>query len=105
MIILFFILQLLLYRYNLGLFYYTLGNISPKHRSSLDAIQLVSVVKHSIIVDYGIDKILEPFIEDIKALESVCKYMYMHVHVLSTFHCTCIVFYRMMVLILKFKEG
>ena len=57
----------------LGLFDYTFGNISPKHRSSLDAIQRVSVVKHSVVFDYGIDKILEPFIEDMKALESVRK--------------------------------
>jgi hypothetical protein len=54
-----------------GLFYYTLGNISPRYRSSLKAIQLITVVKHSILKDYGIDKILEPFIEDIKALEMV----------------------------------
>ena len=55
----------------IALFYYTLGNISPKHRAVLNAIQLVAVVKHSLVNEYGIDKIIEPFMEDIKALESV----------------------------------
>ena len=33
----------------IALFYFTLGNISPKYRSSLNAIQLVAVAKHSCI--------------------------------------------------------
>ena len=31
--------------HNIALFYYTLGNISPKYRSMLEGIQLLSVVK------------------------------------------------------------
>uniref|UniRef100_A0A1X7V4P6 Uncharacterized protein n=1 Tax=Amphimedon queenslandica TaxID=400682 RepID=A0A1X7V4P6_AMPQE len=33
-----------------------LGNLNPKLRSSLKIIQLVSIVRRSIIQDYGIDK-------------------------------------------------
>ncbi len=54
-----------------GLFYYLLGNLKPEFRSSLKVIQLVTLVRHSFIKDYGIDKILEPFMDDIKLLESV----------------------------------
>ena len=56
---------------HLGVFYYLLGNISPQFRSSLNAIQLVTVVKQSYIKQYGIDKVLEPFMEGVTALESV----------------------------------
>ena len=56
----------------IALFYFTLGNISPKYRSSLNAIQLVAVAKHSYINKYGFAQILQPFMDDIKALESVC---------------------------------
>ena len=54
-----------------GVFYYLLGNISPKLRSSLNVIQLVTVVHQSLISYYGMDKILEPFLESIKSFESV----------------------------------
>ena len=53
------------------MFYYVLGNIHPKYRSTLAAIQLVTAVKHIHLNQYGIDKILEPFIEEIKELEKV----------------------------------
>jgi len=35
-------------------------------------IQLVTLVKSQDVTKYGIDKILEPFMEDIKKLEKVC---------------------------------
>lgn len=54
-----------------GLFYYLLGNLRPELRSSLKAIQLVTLVRHTFIKDYGIDKILEPFMDSIRLLESV----------------------------------
>uniref|UniRef100_A0A1X7T706 Uncharacterized protein n=1 Tax=Amphimedon queenslandica TaxID=400682 RepID=A0A1X7T706_AMPQE len=56
--------------HKLGLFYYTLGNIESRHRANLDTIQLVSVVKSSYIDKYGMDTILQPFIESIQILES-----------------------------------
>ena len=39
--------------------------------SSLSSIHLVSIAKSSIIQKYGIDKILEPFMADIKELKGV----------------------------------
>ena len=54
-----------------GLFYYTLGNLPPKFRSRLQAIQLLMVAKVQHIQLYGIDEVLAPIIEDIKSLETV----------------------------------
>ena len=55
----------------LGFFYYTLGNLEPRLRSPTNAIQLVSIVKTSYIDKYGIDIILESFVQAIVKLESV----------------------------------
>ena len=55
----------------LGLFYYTLGNLEPRLRSTLAAIHLVAVVRTEYIITYGVDEILRPFVEDVKKLESV----------------------------------
>lgn len=49
-----------------------LGNLSPKYRSRVNLIQLIALTKSSVIQQHGMDKILEPFIKDIKLLESVC---------------------------------
>ena len=59
---------------HVGLFYYTLGNIHPRLRASLQTIQLVTAVRQSYIVKYGINEILKPFVEDIQKLESVSVY-------------------------------
>lgn len=64
-------------------FYYTLANISLQHRSSLNVIQLVTLVKSQDVTKYGIDKILEPFMEDVKKLEKVCIY--------QCVGCTCVI--------------
>ena len=56
---------------HVGLFYYVLGNISPKYRSSLESIQLLAVANSQVISEHGIDHILNPIIEDIKVLETV----------------------------------
>ena len=53
-----------------GAFYFTIGNISPKYRSQLSAIQLLALVKSSFISTYGMDEILKPFV-NMKKL--VCK--------------------------------
>lgn len=55
----------------LGAVYYTLGNIKPEHRSQLHAIQLVALVTVPLLKKYGIDAILEHFMDDIKELEKV----------------------------------
>ena len=44
------------------------------YRSSLKFIQLVTVVKSDDLVKYGVNAILEPFVDDVKKLESVCIY-------------------------------
>lgn len=56
----------------IGVFYYVLGNIHPKLRSSLKVIQLITIVRHSILQEYGEDKILEPFMESVMKFEKVC---------------------------------
>jgi hypothetical protein len=58
-------------KHKLALFYYVLGNIPPEHRSTLSAIQLLTVVKSQFLVKYGIDKILQPTIEAVAQLEQV----------------------------------
>lgn len=55
----------------LALFYYTLGNIHPRYRSTIRCIQLLTVTKSSILQEYGADAILEPFMDNIKSLEQV----------------------------------
>ena len=51
------------------MFYYLLGNVRPKFHSQLKVIQLVAVVKASVIESNGIDAIVKPVAEDIKKLE------------------------------------
>lgn len=45
--------------------------MSPQYRSSLKGIQLVAVANSSVIVKYGSNKILEPFMADLRKLEHV----------------------------------
>jgi hypothetical protein len=42
-------------------------------RSKLSAIYLLALVKHKLLVKYGIDRVLKPFIEDVKKLVSFNK--------------------------------
>lgn len=55
-----------------GLVYYTLGNLDPKFRSSLKSIHLLSIAKYEHIVEYGIEELLKPVVEDVLKLEKVC---------------------------------
>jgi hypothetical protein len=57
--------------YNLGAFYYVVGNIEPRYRSALRVIQLVTLVKSKLVDEYGVDEILKPFVESILKLEQV----------------------------------
>ena len=54
-----------------GLFYFTLGNIKPALRSKLKCIFLLAVVESRLIEKYGMNTILEPFVESAIKLESV----------------------------------
>ena len=42
-----------------------------KHRSTLKTIQLIAVVTHPLLKDYGFAHILQPFIDDMNKLEKV----------------------------------
>ena len=53
-----------------GFFYFLLGNLSPKYRSALRAINLVAVVKKKLIKDYSMNAVLTPIVDDIKKLVS-----------------------------------
>lgn len=57
-------------KHKLGIILFTLGNIPPKYRSTLRAINLVACATHPVISKHGIDAILEPFIQDLNTLSS-----------------------------------
>jgi len=82
-----------------GIFYYMLGNIDPKHRSNLHVIQLLCVVTTPLLKKYGINQILEPLMTDIKELESVSAQM-MH----KLICCICLYYYRMLVYLSKLTK-
>ena len=56
--------------HKLGIILFTLGNIPPKFRSTLRAINLIACAVHPVIVEHGIDSILKPFIKDLNVLAS-----------------------------------
>lgn len=57
-------------KHKLGVICFTLGNIQPKYRSSYRAINLVTIANSTIIEKHGINKVLQPFIEDLKHLST-----------------------------------
>lgn len=57
----------------LGMFYFTIGNIHPKHRSRLTSIYLLAICKATIIKEYGIGTILNQIVNDVCILEQVSK--------------------------------
>ena len=82
-------------------FYYMLGNIPPAYRSSLKCIQLVTVVKYTDLIKYGIDSIITPFMDDLKSLEAVSTVIYMYITYLLI---RCYLwFFRMKGLHLRFR--
>ena len=56
--------------HKLGCLYFTLRNLPPCLNSSLMNIHLISLFHSQDAKKYGIDKILTPFVEDVKVLES-----------------------------------
>lgn len=56
--------------HNLGIFYFMLGNLSPKFRSKLSVIQLIAIVEAPVMTSYGMDAVLRPFVDDVKKLEA-----------------------------------
>ncbi len=61
-----------------GFFYFTLGNLEPKYRSTIASIQLLGIVKKSLLDKYGIDAVLQPFVDDLKKLVIVKLYCILH---------------------------
>ena len=57
-------------KHKLAIVLFTLGNIPPKQRSTMRAINLVACATHSVILKHGIDTILEPFVCDLNQLTS-----------------------------------
>ena len=55
-------------QHKIGCVMFSLGNVHPKFRSSLKAMYLVAVATVPIIENYGIDRILQPFVRDINKL-------------------------------------
>lgn len=53
-----------------GVFYFSLDNLHPKHRSQYSAIHLVALCKRKYISMYSMNTVLGPVIEDIKQLVS-----------------------------------
>ena len=78
-----------------AVFYYLLANLSPQYRSSLQNIQLITLARTQDVTRYGVDKILEPFMEDIKQLEKVSLITFinprhMHRRVTVVVLCVCL---------------
>lgn len=59
-----------------GIFYFTLGNVPPRWRSKLTSINLLAVVKHKFVVEYGMDLVLKPIIGDVMLLVSIGGIIY-----------------------------
>ena len=57
--------------FSLGGVYSVLGNLEPKYRSVTRCIQLICLCPVRHIQSYGIDKILERFMNDLHHLELV----------------------------------
>ena len=54
----------------LCVFYFILGNIQPKYRSSYIIIQLAAICKVSYISKYSMEAVLKPIVDDMKKLVS-----------------------------------
>ena len=55
--------------------YYTLGNIKPQNRSHLNAIQLLGLMTTKHMKTYGIQPLLNAFMDDLEKLEQVIHNM------------------------------
>ena len=60
--------------HSLGLFYYQLINIKSVYRGKLKSIHLFSICKKPYIKEFGLNKILQPLVDDLKELGGNCGY-------------------------------
>lgn len=50
---------------SIGIFYYMIGNLSPKYRSKVNSIQLLAMVKTKHIKTYSMNAVLSSIIDDV----------------------------------------
>ncbi|XP_043285551.1 uncharacterized protein [Venturia canescens] len=55
--------------HKLSMFYWSLANIYPELRSTLQTVNLFAIVKTQFLKKFGVDKILEKFVEEINVLQ------------------------------------
>ena len=55
----------------IGDFYFSLGNMKPCYRSTTNMVFLIALCKVPILKKFGVNIILEPFMQDIKHLEAM----------------------------------
>lgn len=55
-------------KHKLAMFYFQLASLYPEYRSKLKSINLVAIVEYQYLKKHGMDKIVAPFIEDLKSL-------------------------------------
>lgn len=60
--------------HKIGAFYFQLGNLPIKYRSKLNSINLLALCTSANIKRYGIDRILEPLVEELKKLGDEAGY-------------------------------
>ena len=61
--------------HKLDIFYYTLGNLSPKVRSKHCAVRLLGIANFQVVKKYGHNAILKPIIEHVQKLENSCHFV------------------------------
>ena len=57
-------------KHKYAMFYWTLGNIPPEYRSHQNSMMLLGITKTSVLKKYGLKAILQPFLKDIKILQT-----------------------------------
>ena len=50
------------------MYYYTIGNLNPKFHSEICTIRLLAIVNAKFAKTHGIQKILDPIVDDLKKL-------------------------------------
>ena len=62
--------------HKVDMYYYTIANLSPKYRSKHSAVRLLAIANSKLVREYGIDKILEPIINDLQELYRGVTFQY-----------------------------
>ena len=56
--------------HKMGMVYFFIANLPPHINSKLSSIHLVAIVESDLKKQYGIDKVLEPFLQDLQRLQN-----------------------------------